>query len=114
MHLGLDGLTALITYATFDTFLPAGPVTYPCRKWRLSRNREGNCPRAPRRGMQCSVLREKLQRRRVPGPRCSGQIRIGTAFDVADKEALEKWVVDSAKAFGGIDIVISNCRSILH
>lgn len=36
----------------------------------------------------------------------------GTAVDVTDKAALEKWGVDSAKAMGGIDIVIGNVSAL--
>jgi len=36
----------------------------------------------------------------------------GTAVDVSDKIALEKWVADSAEAMGGIDIVIGNVSAL--
>lgn len=36
----------------------------------------------------------------------------GTAVDVSDKAALEKWVADSAQAMGGIDIVIGNVSAL--
>ena len=36
----------------------------------------------------------------------------GTAVDVSDKAALEAWVADSAKAMGGIDIVIGNVSAL--
>jgi 3-oxoacyl-[acyl-carrier protein] reductase len=36
----------------------------------------------------------------------------GSAIDVADKAALENWVADSAKALGGIDIIVANVSAL--
>jgi NAD(P)-dependent dehydrogenase (short-subunit alcohol dehydrogenase family) len=36
----------------------------------------------------------------------------GEAVDVSDKEALEGWVANSAKALGGIDIVVANVSAL--
>lgn len=37
---------------------------------------------------------------------------IGTVLDVSDAEALTAWVVNSAEALGGIDIVVSNVSAL--
>ena len=37
---------------------------------------------------------------------------VGTAIDVGNKSQLEKWVDDSAKAFGGLDIVVCNVSAL--
>ena len=42
----------------------------------------------------------------------SGATAHGMAVDVADKAALEDWVAASAKAMGGIDIVIGNVSAL--
>ena len=41
-----------------------------------------------------------------------GVAAFGSALDVADKAALEAWVVASAEALGGIDIVIGNVSAL--
>jgi len=42
----------------------------------------------------------------------SGATVIGTALDVADPSALTAWVDSSAKALGGLDIVVSNVSAL--
>ena len=37
---------------------------------------------------------------------------LGTALDVGNKEVLEQWVHDSAKALGGLDIVVCNVSAL--
>jgi NAD(P)-dependent dehydrogenase (short-subunit alcohol dehydrogenase family) len=37
---------------------------------------------------------------------------VGTAIDVGNKSQLEKWVDDSANAFGGLDIVVCNVSAL--
>ncbi|GEP26135.1 MULTISPECIES: SDR family NAD(P)-dependent oxidoreductase [Cryobacterium] len=37
---------------------------------------------------------------------------VGTVLDVRDSEALGRWVADSAKRFGGIDMVVSNVSAL--
>jgi 3-oxoacyl-[acyl-carrier protein] reductase len=41
-----------------------------------------------------------------------GSTVLGTALDVGNKEALEQWVHDSAKALGGLDIVVCNVSAL--
>jgi NAD(P)-dependent dehydrogenase (short-subunit alcohol dehydrogenase family) len=41
-----------------------------------------------------------------------GTTVIGRAIDVADKNALEDWVKDSADSLGGIDIVVANVSAL--
>ncbi|MGI9295762.1 MAG: SDR family NAD(P)-dependent oxidoreductase [Pseudomonadales bacterium] len=38
----------------------------------------------------------------------AGSKAIGTAVDVADKEALQKWIANAAEELGGIDILVPN------
>ncbi|MFO1090383.1 MAG: SDR family oxidoreductase [Hyphomicrobiales bacterium] len=42
----------------------------------------------------------------------SGVKAFGKAIDVGDKQALEGWVHDSAKALGGVDIVVANVSAL--
>jgi NAD(P)-dependent dehydrogenase (short-subunit alcohol dehydrogenase family) len=113
MHLGLDGLNALVTYAMFSSL-------YSVARVLISIGKSGGS-----RGIGRAIVKELLAEgcnvaycaRRCTGSEFEGQAApgrsaVGTALDVANKEALEKWVVDSAKAFNGIDIVISNCRVV--
>ena len=44
----------------------------------------------------------------VAGLKAQGVTAFGQAVDVGNKAALEAWVADSAKALGGIDIVVAN------
>jgi 3-oxoacyl-[acyl-carrier protein] reductase len=44
--------------------------------------------------------------------KAKGVTAFGAAVDVADKAALEGWVADSAKALGGIDIVVANVSAL--
>lgn len=44
--------------------------------------------------------------------RAKGVTAFGQAVDVADKAALEAWVAASAKALGGIDIVVANVSAL--
>jgi NAD(P)-dependent dehydrogenase (short-subunit alcohol dehydrogenase family) len=37
---------------------------------------------------------------------------LGTALDVGNKEALEQWVHDSAKALDGLDIIVCNVSAL--
>ena len=48
----------------------------------------------------------------VDSLRSQGVTAYGEAIDVADKAALEGWVASSAKALGGIDIVIANVSAL--
>ena len=41
-----------------------------------------------------------------------GPTVLGTALDVGNKEVLEQWVHDSAKALGGLDIVVCNVSAL--
>ncbi|NIP78843.1 MAG: SDR family oxidoreductase [Gemmatimonadetes bacterium] len=42
----------------------------------------------------------------------NGRTAFGRAVDVADRDALEGWVEDSAAALGGLDIVVANVSSL--
>lgn len=48
----------------------------------------------------------------VAALRATGAEAHGAAVDVADKAALEGWVVDAAGALGGIDIVVANVSAL--
>jgi 3-oxoacyl-[acyl-carrier protein] reductase len=48
----------------------------------------------------------------VTALRAQGVTAFGQAVDVADKGALEAWVAASAKALGGIDIVVANVSAL--
>lgn len=48
----------------------------------------------------------------VAALRGQGVTAFGQAVDVADKTALEAWVAASAKALGGIDIVVANVSAL--
>jgi 3-oxoacyl-[acyl-carrier protein] reductase len=48
----------------------------------------------------------------VAALRGQGVTAFGQAVDVADKAALEAWVAASAKALGGIDIVVANVSAL--
>ena len=44
--------------------------------------------------------------------KAKGVTAFGSAIDVADKAHLETWIADSAKALGGIDIVVANVSAL--
>lgn len=48
----------------------------------------------------------------VAGLKGKGVNAFGQAIDVGNKQALEGWVADSAKALGGIDIVVANVSAL--
>jgi len=48
----------------------------------------------------------------VESLKAKGVTAFGRAVDVADKAALEGWVVDAAGALGGIDIVVGNVSAL--
>jgi 3-oxoacyl-[acyl-carrier protein] reductase len=48
----------------------------------------------------------------VAALQAKGVTAFGSAFDVADKAQLESWVADSAKALGGIDIIVANVSAL--
>jgi 3-oxoacyl-[acyl-carrier protein] reductase len=48
----------------------------------------------------------------VAALKAHGVTAFGKAIDVADKAQLEGWVADSAKALGGIDIVVANVSAL--
>jgi 3-oxoacyl-[acyl-carrier protein] reductase len=48
----------------------------------------------------------------VDGLKAQGVKAFGKAIDVGNKQALESWVNDSAKALGGIDIVVANVSAL--
>lgn len=48
----------------------------------------------------------------VAALRAKGVTAFGQAVDVSDKAALEDWVSESAKALGGIDIVVANVSAL--
>lgn len=48
----------------------------------------------------------------VAALRAKGVTAFGQAVDVSDKAALEDWVAASAKALGGIDIVVANVSAL--
>ncbi|MCB1378645.1 MAG: SDR family oxidoreductase [Alphaproteobacteria bacterium] len=48
----------------------------------------------------------------VAGYKAMGVKSFGKAIDVSDKAALEAWVEESAKALGGIDIVVANVSAL--
>ena len=48
----------------------------------------------------------------VAGLKAKGVKAHGEAIDVADKAALEGWIANSAKALGGIDIVVANVSAL--
>jgi len=48
----------------------------------------------------------------VAALKAKGIVAFGAALDVADKAALEGFVADSAKALGGIDIVVANVSAL--
>ena len=48
----------------------------------------------------------------VTSLKAAGVNAFGQAIDVGDKEALEGWVRESAKALGGIDIVVANVSAL--
>jgi 3-oxoacyl-[acyl-carrier protein] reductase len=48
----------------------------------------------------------------VEALKAKGVTATGRAVDVADKQALESWVADSAAALGGIDMVVANVSAL--
>lgn len=48
----------------------------------------------------------------LEGLRAKGVSSYGEAVDVGDKAALEAWIENSAKALGGIDIVVANVSAL--
>ena len=42
----------------------------------------------------------------------SGATAVGHTFDVADEQAMQRWVADCAAQFGGIDIVVANVSAL--
>ena len=48
----------------------------------------------------------------VAALQANGVTALGRTLDVADKAALEAWVEESAKALGGIDIVVANVSAL--
>jgi 3-oxoacyl-[acyl-carrier protein] reductase len=48
----------------------------------------------------------------VAALKAKGVTAFGKAIDVSDKAALEGWVAESAKALGGVDIVVANVSAL--
>ncbi len=59
----------------------------------------------------CARIEEAV-RAAVEGLRAKGVTSYGEAVDVSDKAALEGWIEHSAKALGGIDIVVANVSAL--
>lgn len=95
MDLGLKGRRALVTGGTkgigrriAETFAEEGADVSVCA----------------RDAAEVSATIEELTKH--------GTTVIGQPLDVADKEALVSWVVDSANQLGGIDIVVANVSAL--
>jgi NAD(P)-dependent dehydrogenase (short-subunit alcohol dehydrogenase family) len=41
-----------------------------------------------------------------------GSVAVGLAVDVADEQAMQRWVADSAAQLGGVDIVVANVSAL--
>ncbi len=63
-------------------------------------------------GTNVSICARKDVEGAVAELRKKGVKAFGEAIDVGNKEALENWVANSAKALGGIDIVIANVSAL--
>jgi 3-oxoacyl-[acyl-carrier protein] reductase len=95
MDLGLNGRRALVTGGTkgigrriAETFAEEGADVSLCA----------------RNATEVKATVEELTKH--------GTKVIGQPLDVADKDALASWVVDSANQLGGIDIVVSNVSAL--
>ena len=95
MDLGLKGLRALVTGGSkgigrraADTFADEGASVAIC-----ARNAE-----------EVAAAVKEIQ--------AKGVTAYGVGLDVADKAALEGFVVDSAKTLGGLDIVVANVSAL--
>src|SRR3954451_8029606 len=95
MDLGLKGLRALVTggprgigRATAETFAREGADVAICAR-------------------NAGALDDALKACRASGVQADGQ-----ALDVSDKAAVQAWVAKIAKAWGGIDIIVSNVSAL--
>jgi 3-oxoacyl-[acyl-carrier protein] reductase len=95
MDLRLDGLTAMVTggsrgigRAIVETFVAEGTNVAFCARTE-------------------DDVRAAEARLATAGPKV-----VGTAVDVGDGDAITRWVEDTASAFGGIDIVVSNVSAL--
>lgn len=95
MDLGLKGLRALVTGATKG-------IGAACAEILAAEGAAVSVCARTSSDVDASVAR--LQ--------ASGATAHGMAVDVAEKAALEEWVAASAKAMGGIDIVIGNVSAL--
>ena len=95
MDLGLKGLNVLVTGGTkgigrraADIFAAEGANVSVCAR-------------------NAAEIEQTVASLKAAGVKAFGQ-----AIDVGDKEALEGWVRESAKALGGIDIVVANVSAL--
>ncbi len=95
MDLGLKGLRALIT---------GGSKGIGLRCAKILAAEGASVAICARTGADVDAAVARLK--------ANGATAHGTAVDVSDKAALEAWVVSSAKALGGIDIVIGNVSAL--
>lgn len=93
MDLGLKGLNAIVT---------GGSKGIGRRAADLFAEEGANVSICARKDVEGCV--DELRRKGVKG--------FGEAIDVGDKAALEGWINNSAKALGGIDIVIANVSAL--
>lgn len=95
MDLGLKGLRALVTGGTKG-------IGLACAEILAAEGAAVSICARTKDDVDTTVARLKT----------SGTTAHGMAVDVADKAALESWVAASAKAMGGIDIVIGNVSAL--
>lgn len=95
MDLGLKGLRALVTGGTKG-------IGSACAEILAAEGAAVSICARTSSDVEASVARLKT----------SGATAHGMAVDVAEKAALEDWVAASAKAMGGIDIVIGNVSAL--
>jgi 3-oxoacyl-[acyl-carrier protein] reductase len=95
MDLGLRGLRAIVTGGTKGIGRRAADILADegCNVSICARN-------------------EAEVRAAVDAFQAKGVHAYGEAFDVADKKALEGWIENTAKALGGIDIVVANVSAL--